>query len=177
MALRRQFPIALLLAALALPSVAQDAEALTERLDSIREDLVELRFEKALAALQTLLGDPRMSPTDRTETWILLSQTHVAFGDLAAAEEDYRAILAMRPAFRPSVTLTPKKAMDRFEKVRKQLVGQLKIEVDPSDALLTVDGIPMHLGPDGTLSLLGGREVIIHAERDGFDSFEYPVQV
>ena len=63
-----------------------DAERpVRELLDAVREDLVELRFEKALAAIAAILGDPGMSEAEKAEVLVLRAQAHMAFGDLDAA--------------------------------------------------------------------------------------------
>lgn len=147
------------------------------RLDAIRADLVELRFEEALSALEVLLADSSMTEDERFEAWVLRSETHAAFGDFDAAERDYGEILGLRPAFRPEPSLTPKKALERFERARKQRVGQLKIEIDPPEAVLTVDGERLQLDAEGVLSLVAGQEVLLHAEAPGFDAFDYRVTV
>lgn len=114
------------------------ADAATPRqlLDAIREDLVGLRFEKALAALEPLMVSPALSEEERVEAMVLRSQTRAAFGDLDATEEDYRQILLRRPGWAPDSSLTPRKAMDRFESVSAKLIGRVKIVLDPADAAL-----------------------------------------
>ena len=42
-------------------------------LDAIRDDLVGLRFEEALAAIEALLGQPSLSQIDRGEALVLRS--------------------------------------------------------------------------------------------------------
>ena len=109
-------------------------------LDVIRDDLVGLRFEEALAALEALLGEPDLSTADRGEALVLRSQAHVAFGDLEAAEKDYREILRMRPAYVPDSSLTPGKAMERFKRARAVTLGDLIVEVVPTGARILIDG-------------------------------------
>jgi hypothetical protein len=71
-----------------LAPIAESAER--EALDAIHRDLIELRFEEALAGVEALLGSNQLSSNDRAEALVLRAQGHVAFGDLKAAEEDYR---------------------------------------------------------------------------------------
>lgn len=158
------------------PGVAQEEEGSRELLDAIREDLVELRFEKALAGIEALLGEPGMSEAERAEALILRAQAHVAFGDLDGAEEDYREILRMRPAYEPDTSLTPNKAMVRFEKARDELVGRLRVKMSPADAALSVDG--RHAVPtgEGIVSLLAGEHQL-RATRAGYDPVQQTVLV
>lgn len=145
-------------------------------LDAIREDLVSLRFEKALAAIEALLGQPGMTEAERAEALILRVQAHVAFGDLDAAEDDYREILRMRPGYVPEVSLTPAKAMERYRKVRGEMVGVIRLTLDPGDARLSVDGVEAVPSPEGLVPLLSGEHVL-RAERAGHDPVQEPVVI
>ena len=164
-------------AAAATPGTAATSPAARRSLlDSIRDDLVALRFEKALAAISALLAEPGMGTAEQAEAWILRAQAHVALGDLDAAETDYREILRLRPGYQPEASLITPKAMKRFEKVRKATVGTLLLSVDPADALVEVDGRPMALGPDGALPLTAGVHTLV-LSREGFDRLERDVSV
>lgn len=160
--------------ATALPNSAQEpatpvVSPSRPLLDAIRDDLVELRFEQALAAIEALLGQPELREAERGEALVLRSQTHVAFGDLEAAEEDWKLILRMRPGYLPDSSLTPSKAMARFEKIRKTLVGSLALTLDPPDARVVVDGLEVGSGPEQPIPLLAGEHVL-EAELEGFDA-------
>ena len=155
---------------------ADEATDARPQLDSIREDVVQARFEKALAAIEVLLGRVDLTPEQRDEALVLRAQAHVAFGDLDAAEADYRAILQARPGFRPDPSFTPDKAMRRFETARAATVGMLVLTLDPPDAVLTVDGRPVAPDPAGRLPLLAGRRDL-RAERDGHDPAEATVDI
>ena len=73
-----------------------------------------------------------MSEAERGEALVLRAQTHVAFGDLDAAEADYRQILELRPGYEPAPSLTPEKALVRFRKVQASTVGHVVVELDPA---------------------------------------------
>jgi hypothetical protein len=147
-----------------------------ERLDAIHGDLVNLRFEKALAGIEALLSRPGLSEGDRAEALVLRSQTHVAFGDLKAAEEDYREILRLRPTYAPDESLTPAKARARFDKVRSRMIGRLLPRTEPADARIFVDGDEVSLDAEGGTMLLAGDHVV-RAERVGFDPLELAVTI
>ncbi len=193
----RVFGLIVLLALAALPAFAQQAEsgagsqpasaeqaraepagdpAVRARLDAIRDDLVQLRLEQALASIEALLGDPTMSAEDRTEAIVLRAQVHASFGDFDALESDYREILQARPGYRPESSLTPEKGMKRFRKVRDELVGTLRFELDPADARVLIDGRQVVIQPDGSLAVLGGARSI-RAEARGFDPEVYDLEV
>jgi hypothetical protein len=161
------------------PAEVPDAEPASSsrlRLDSIRDDLVGLRFEQALSAIEGFLGRPDLSLSDRADALVLRSQAHVAFGDLKAAEQDYREILSMRPRFVPDASLTPRKAVERFSRVRATLIGDLTVVLQPAEARVTFDGRDFTIAPDGTVPLLAG-EHLVRAELEGFDSLQQTIEV
>jgi hypothetical protein len=168
--------LAVSLTAVVPAAVAQESEDNRQLLDSIREDLVQMHFDEALAGIEALLGRPGMTQAERAEGLILRAQAHAAFGDFDAVEKDYRAILGIRPAYVPDASLTPSKAMDRFNKVRKEMIGRIKVELDPEDARLFVDGVEVMPDADGVLSVLAGPHAL-RAERSGHDPLEQDVDV
>jgi hypothetical protein len=157
-------------------AAADDDGAASERIDSIRDDLVELRFEKALAAIEAMVNEPGLAPAERAELLVLRSQARVAFGDLDAAERDFAEILQVQPGFRPDPSLTPKKAMERFAKVQRQTVGWIELTLDPPDAVLTVDGRTVLREPGGELALVAGEHEL-RASLAGFDAAVRPIEV
>lgn len=158
------------------PGSTAPARPSRDLLDSIREDLVNLRFERALAAIEALLGEPGMSEAERAEALVLRAQAHVAFGDLDAAEDDFREILRMRPGYQPEASLTPAKGMQRYRKVRAELVGQLRVTLEPADSRLSVDGRGVTPDVGGLVPVLSGEHVV-RADRAGHDPVQQTVVV
>lgn len=146
------------------------------QLDGIREDIVALRFEKALAAIGALLGEGALSESQRAEAWILRAQAHVALGDLAAAETDYREILRLRPGYVPEASLITPKAQERFDKVKKEIVGTLIVKLDPPNASISIDGRPVVPGAEGAISVVAGTRRL-EARADGHDPVAREVAV
>ncbi len=156
------------------PAAAADAFAAV--LDAIRADLEAARFEKALTQIEAWLGRTELTEDQRVALWLLRSQAHVAYGDLDAAEEDYRALLRLRPAYEPEPSLTPPKALERFRRARETLVGHLSVLLQPADATVFVDGRPARPDGEGRIAALAGERVL-RVERFGFDPHEQRVAV
>jgi hypothetical protein len=76
----------------------------------------------------------------------------------------------------PDRSLTPKKAMARFEKLQATLVGALRLELDPTDARILVDGKEVVPGESGVLRLVAGERAL-RVERKGFDPADLQVRV
>jgi tetratricopeptide (TPR) repeat protein len=145
-------------------------------LDAIRADLLALKFESALAAVESLLRDPALPEATRLEALGLRSQAHAATGALDTAEQDYREILELDAAFEPDAAVASRKALARFQKVRAERVGMLRLTLDPPDALVLADGRPARRLDAGLLPVLAGSRVL-RFERKGFDPLEQKIDV
>ncbi|HET9300204.1 MAG TPA: PDZ domain-containing protein [Candidatus Polarisedimenticolaceae bacterium] len=161
----------LLLALLVVPaSHAQD-----DPLAPARAKLESAAFEQAIRELDKVIaGD--VPPEVRLDARVLRAQALVALGDTKKAEAEWTAILQERPGFRPDPAAVPAKAMKRFDAVRAAKVGTVRLDLDPQDAALAVDGKPAVLDADGTLPVLAGAHTL-RAERSGFDPAEATVAV
>jgi hypothetical protein len=155
--------------AVALARASDDPE-----LSAIRDQLVALEIEKAQAALDAILDRPDLPESTRIEALDLRAQAHVAKDDLDAAENDYRTLLGLQAGYAPRREVTSKKAMDRFLKLQASIVGTLRLDLDPKDAAVTVDGREIMLPPDGIYPVLAG-ERRLHAARKGFDAQDVDV--
>ncbi len=140
-------------------------------IDPIREDLLALHFEAALAAIDALLRDPALPEPTRLEALVIRSQAHAATGAFDAAEKDFGEILEADPAFEPEAAAASKKAIARFEKAKAARVGVLRLDLDPPDAAILVDGRPARKLAGGLLPVLAGNRVL-RLDRKGFDSLE-----
>jgi len=161
------------------PVVAQEAEQsgeTREMLDSIRDDLVQMRFDEALIAIESFLGRRGLSEGQRGEALVLRAQAHAAYGDFDSVAKDYADILTLRPDYAPDPSLTPAKAMTRFTKVRARMIGRIRVSVVPEDAVISIDGVPEEPDDEGLLSLLVGAHVV-RAERRGHDPEEQAIDV
>ena len=153
-----------------------DATAVASQLATVRDQLVALEIEKALYALNAILERSDLVESTRVEALDLRAQAHVASDDLEAAENDYRALLALRPAYTPPREVTSKKAMDRFAKLQASMIGTARVDVDPKDASITVDGREAPVSADGAVLAVSGVRRM-HFARKGFDAQDVEVQV
>ena len=168
---------ALLLAlVLAAEPAAAASPEVRERLDRIRADVVEMRFEQALGGIDELLGGSTLADAERAEALVLRAEAHAAFGKFEALDRDYADILAVRPGFAPDPGATPAKAMQRFEKVRAKTVGKIALALDPPDAAVLVDGRAAAPDASGTLWVLAGAHTI-RGVRAGNDPAEQTIDV
>jgi tetratricopeptide (TPR) repeat protein len=147
---------------------AGDAAAMGQELNAIRDQLVALDIEKALAALEALLARPELTEETRADALDLRAQAHVASDNLDAAEKDYRAILQLRAGYVPGRDVTSKKAMDRFKKIQASLIGTVRLDVDPKDTAITVDGRPVAVPANAALPVVAGERSLGFTHK-GFD--------
>jgi hypothetical protein len=165
--------LAIMLSGLGGALVAQEPAS---ALEEARRELVGLRFEKALAVLATYLEREDLSEAQRSEGLILRAQAHVASGNWTAVERDYRGILALRPEFRPDPKVTPRRAQQVFDRIQAATVGTVRLELDPADATVRVDGREVERDEAGAITVLAGDR-ILRAERRGFDPAETSLSV
>ncbi len=171
--------VALLALSGAAPADAQpapgDAAASGQALDAVRDQIVALDIEKALAALDALLERPELPEATRVDALDLRAQVHVASDDLDAAEKDYRAILELKAGYTPGRDVTSKKAMERFVRIQASMIGTIHLEVDPKDASLSVEGRPVSVSAEGGFQVVAG-ERNLRFTRKGFDTQEVLVR-
>jgi hypothetical protein len=156
--------------------VAAVRPADTAALDAIRGKIEALDLENALAAIAALLQQPELSDATRAGALDLRAQAHIAGGDLAAVEKDYREILALRPGYAPNPEFATKRALERFARIQAATVGTVHLDMDPADATLTLGGRPVERTTAGTFKATAGERTL-HVERRGFDPMEVPVRV
>ncbi len=157
-------------------STPEAAGAVRARLERARDDLVNLRFEEALAELGDLLAADGLSGSERADALILRCQTQIAVGDLGAAERDYREILGLRPDWVPDAAATPPKAAERLAKLRARTIGRLVLRVEPADGRVAVDDRGLALDAGGAAALVAGDH-LLRVEREGFDPIERPLTI
>lgn len=157
------------------PPAPGEAGPEEQELAVIRDQLVALEIERAQVALNAILERSELPEATRVAALDLLAQAHVASDDLDAAEKDYRSLLELSAGYAPDSKVTSKKAMGRFLKIQASMIGTVRLELDPKDASLTVDGRAITLPPDGIFPAVSG-ERRLRVARKGFDAQDVDVQ-
>src|SRR5204863_5513512 len=124
-------------------------------------------------AVDAFLERSDLSDATRVAALDLRAQAHVASDALDAAEKDYRAILQLDPGYAPGRDVTSKKAMDRFTRIRASMIGTVRLDLDPKDAALTVDGRRVSVA-DGAFPAVKGERSLRFTHK-GFDTLDASV--
>jgi len=183
---RSLFALLLLLAtAAAAQVVVEEVGALQESLAQAQRDLQAYRFAPALQALDPVVKTlsewelaGRLQPSDEALLQKALELRGVAafnLGKVDAAREDFAHLVRLRPD--SALSGTPGAKIQRlFEEVRNSLTGSVALQVEPTDAKITVDGHALTGIPPAQLPLLKGLH-LIRVSRPGFDPVEQEVSV
>ena len=180
-------PLAALLLLWALPASGQDDEALAQLLAEGRQKYDVLDFDGAITQLTALIDavEQKLSaeeaPSEAAEGLYrdALSLRAVAYLDLAnenAAREDFRKLISFSPSYELSGNLASQFYLDMFNSIRSEMVGYLKVEVDPGDSELTVDGEPVTAGGELPLPLLAGGHRVVASLR-GYATEERELEI
>ena len=94
--------------------------------------------------------------------------------DPTKAQDDFRALLALDPSYALSGQISPR-VVALFDKVKTAVVGSLALVVNPSDAQLEVNGLPVSVSAV-PVPLTAG-EYTVKATRLGFRPVEETVTV
>ncbi len=95
--------------------------------------LDDLRFEEALEVLSAALLRSGEDPARRARVYELLGYAYLALGREAEAEAAYRALLALRPDYRPTEDLSP-----RFRRFVEEVRTRWETEGRPGRMLAPV---------------------------------------
>ncbi len=200
------FALPALLAGLGLlaaaPAVAQQPppaeEAITvETLPSHGIDELRSLFDRALAVFHSadqpeseelftqlidMLGEPASEAADERRQLLvrsLASRAEVRFnlGELEAARSDLRETLAVDPGYEPDLSLISPKLAELFRTVQAEVVGTLSVQLDPSDAELSLDGAPAPRLAAGEPVRLPAGSYHLAARRPGYAPAEVDVEL
>lgn len=158
--------------------------------DHAREDLELLlrraaelsrtdRHEEAVSALAGPVELLRDAAGDAPAAWgALLARSLVqraaalaALGADREADADLREAVTAAPGYEPEADAVPSELRRRLRELRDTLTATLSLQVDPADALVLVDGVPVPaLATGEAVRLLAGRRTV-EVRRPGYATF------
>ena len=185
----RFYLIALVAALLlsALPALGQDDEALAQLLAEGRQRYEVLDFDGAITQLTALIDtveqklDAGETPSEAAEGLYrdALSLRAVAYLDLAneeAARADFRRLISFSPSYELGGNLASQFYLDMFNSIRGEMVGYVKVNVDPGESQLRIDGEPVAAGGDVPVPLLTGTHRVVVSLR-GYTTEERELEI
>jgi hypothetical protein len=153
------FLFVLQLAAAAWPQAAQVIS--DPRILEARRLFDETQYEAVLVVLDRVIGDRapgELTPVLRQEVASaheLRGRARFNLANEAGATEDFRAVLALAPAYLLPETASPR-VRTAFEALRTATVGGVTLQVTPADAEVTIDGISVDWR-QGPIALVAGQ--------------------
>jgi PDZ domain/PEGA domain len=162
-------------------SFAQDAAARAEtELAEARRLFDALDYERAVPVLDRaiVMLEP-MAPGQLAAASALVSayemraRARFGLGDQEGAQADFRALVAVDPAFTLAGDVSPR-VVALLDDVKKSAVGSLVLTVEPADAAVELNGRPV----SGSEPLvLAAADYTVKASRIGYRPVEEPVTV
>lgn len=142
---------------------ALDYEQVVPRLDQVIAQLAPVALQEPVQR-QWLLSAYEMRARSR-----------FGVGDIDGTRADFRALLAVNPAFTLDSSVSPR-VVALLDEVKQATLGTLQLALEPSDAALLVDGVPIEVAPGGQLPVQAGAHML-RAMRPGYDVSDLAVTV
>ncbi len=126
------------------PAASQDP-SVPGPLTEARQAYDATNYERAREVLDAVIAGFASTPSQPESRQLLAAayelraRTRVNLKDTDGARTDFRALLLLDPAFRPSAQIGPR-VTALFEEVRKTTIGTVDVFVTPADAQVTLDG-------------------------------------
>jgi len=165
----------------ASPDVAQADADLERGLALLRAKKGSNRLAQADAAFSAAIA--RLTPVEETleagGRLVLAraldgrAQTNLLRGRTKAADADFERLVGFEPAYEPDPADTPRKALERFRKIRAPRVGFLTLKIDPPEAGIELNGRSL-----GAASALPAERAVlagpytVRARRDCYEDKE-----
>src|SRR5687768_8144239 len=148
-----------------------EGQRLFEELDY--EHAVPL-LSRAIIALEPMAPQQPQARTALVSAYGMRARALFGLDDPAKAQDDFRALLALDPSYALSGQISPR-VVALFDKVKTAVVGSLALVVNPSDAQLEVNGLPVSVSA-APVPLTAG-EYTVKATRLGYRAIEETVSV
>jgi PDZ domain/Tetratricopeptide repeat-like domain/PEGA domain len=166
-----------LVLALCAPAFAQEPADLVEG----RRLFDALEYDQALPFLDRAIGllEPQAArdPASRAalmSAFEMRARARFGMGNREGAVTDFRALLGLEPGFTLAEGVSPR-VVAILDEVRVATIGAIELTLDPTDAQLSVDGVPRTVG-NGRLAVAAGAHTL-RVSRTGFRPIDQPVTV
>lgn len=95
-----------------------------------------------------------------------LAQVNFNLGDVQNAETNLTQLIQVDPSFEIDRATVSPKLTERFDRLKRQMVAQLELTLDPPDARVLLDGVPLD-ALHGPVAVLAGERTL-EAVRPGY---------
>ncbi len=172
--------IGVVLVAFAL-SISLGAQSAAPELVEGRRLFDALEYDQALPFLDKAIAVLEPEATRDAATRAALISAHemrararFGMGNREGAVADFRALLALDPAFALEDSVSPR-VIAVLDEVRIATIGTIELTLEPGDAQLVVDGVPREYGT-GRLAIAAGAHTL-RVSRTGYRPLDQPVTV
>jgi len=130
-------------------------------------------FDQLIATLMS--GDQIQQPDILVQAYELRGRAHFALGTRDAAEQDFAALLRVRPEFRLAEDVSPR-VVAVFEEVRNLTVGQVLMRLSPPGDL-AVDRRTYTVPPEGAVIDLTAGDHLVSVTRTNYAPITQTISV
>jgi hypothetical protein len=171
--------IAIVALALASPALTQQTEPpeLTQArqyFDALDYEQAMPLLDRAIGALEPLAARDPVSAATLVSAYEMRARARFGTGNRDGATTDFKAALAIDPAFMLGEGVSPR-IVALLDEVKASTLGAVELTIDPATAELTVDNVRRKL--QGTRLPLTGGSHTIAASRPGYKPVEQAVLV
>jgi tetratricopeptide (TPR) repeat protein len=132
--------------------------------DEFKYDQAVPLFDRLITAMAA--GDPQQHAALLVQTYEMRARARFAMGNASGAEQDFAALLALRPDFRMGAGISPR-VVAVFDNVRALTVGQARISLTPAGEI-DIDGRKHQIGAEGTTLDLSAGPHQVSSTRPGY---------
>jgi hypothetical protein len=132
--------------------------------DAFQYDQAVPLFDRVISLLSGT--GPVQKPDLLVSAYELRARARFAQGDSLGTEQDFSALLTIKPSFRLGTGISPR-VVNVFEQVRKVTVGQIAVSLTPPGAV-DIDGRPYSLQADPQIIDLPAGDHTVTATRTGY---------
>lgn len=162
---------------------AQDPAAADLLFDQGKRLFDQVQYDQAVPIFDRLIqsltaggpGSEVQRPDLLVQAYELRARARFAQGDSTAAEQDFSALLAIKPDFKLGAGVSPR-VVSVFENVRRLTIGQLVIQLTPPGDI-TIDGRSHSVTADPLRLDITSGEHVVNATRPNYTPFEQKVAV